>query len=72
MRLSEAPLNRRCRIEKLDGPQADCDRLMDLGFTPGEEIEVTQAAPFGDPLVIRVRGALIALRRREAGWIRVI
>ena len=59
------------RIESLDGPQQDCDRLMDLGFTPGEEITVTQWAPLGDPLVVRIRGALLALRRREAAWIRV-
>ena len=68
-RLSEAPLNRWCRIERLEGPREDCDRLLDLGFTPGEEVAITHYAPLGDPLVIRVRGALLALRKREAAWI---
>ena len=68
-RLSDMPLNRWCRIERLEGPQADRARLIDLGFTPGEEIIITHAAPFGDPLVVRVRDALLALRKREAAWI---
>ena len=68
-RLSEAPLDRWCRIERLEGPREDCDRLLDLGFTPGEEVAITHYAPLGDPLVIRVRGALLALRKREAAWI---
>jgi ferrous iron transport protein A len=67
--LSQVPLNRPVRIERLDGPKVDCDRLLDLGFTPGEEITVVHLAPLGDPLVIRVRGALLALRKREAAWI---
>jgi Fe2+ transport system protein FeoA len=25
--------------------------------------------PLGDPLIVRVRGALLALRKREAAWI---
>lgn len=67
--LSEMPLNHWCRIERLEGPPADRARLIDLGFTPGEEIVVTNSSPFGDPLVVRVRDALLALRRREASWI---
>ena len=68
-RLSSVPLNNRFRIDRLEGPREDCHRLLDLGFTPGEEVVVTHAAPLGDPLVIRVRGALLALRKREAAWI---
>jgi ferrous iron transport protein A len=69
--LANVPMNHSFRVERLEGPQQDCDRLMDLGFTPGEEVSVTQTAPFGDPIVVRVRGALLALRKREAAWIRV-
>ena len=69
--LSVVPLNRLVRIERLDGPHDDCSRLLDLGLTPGEEVFVTHAAPLGDPLIIRVRGALLALRKREAAWIKV-
>jgi ferrous iron transport protein A len=70
-RLSNVPLNQWRRIARLEGPRQDCDRLLDLGFTPGEEVIVTHSAPLGDPLVIRVRDALLALRKREAAWIYV-
>jgi ferrous iron transport protein A len=69
IRLSDVPLNQSCRIERLEGPRQDCDRLLDLGFTPGEDVVVAHTAPLGDPLVIRVRGTLLALRKREAAWI---
>jgi ferrous iron transport protein A len=69
--LSEVPLNRWYRIERIQGPEQDTRRLIDLGFTPGEEVVVTHSAPLGDPIIIRVRGALLALRKREAAWIRV-
>jgi ferrous iron transport protein A len=67
--LSAVGLNRWVCIERLEGPEQDCARLLDLGFTPGEEISVTRAAPLGDPLIVLVRGALLALRKREAAWI---
>jgi ferrous iron transport protein A len=67
--LTFAPLNQRVRIDRLEGPREDCDRLLDLGFTPGEAVMVTHTAPLGDPLIIRVRDALLALRKREAAWI---
>jgi ferrous iron transport protein A len=69
--LTAIPLNRHVRIGRLEGPTQDCERLLDLGFTPGEEIVVTQHVPLGDPLIVRVRGALLALRKREAAWILV-
>jgi ferrous iron transport protein A len=67
--LSRVPLNRTFQIERLEGPTEDCNRLLDLGVTPGESIVVTHTAPLGDPLVIRIRGASLALRKREAAWI---
>jgi ferrous iron transport protein A len=71
MSLLEAAQNRIYRIDSLDGPEAECRRLLDLGLTPGEEMSVVQAVPLGDPLVVEVRGMRLALRRREASWIRV-
>ena len=71
MRLSDARHNQRYRIEGLEGPDEECRRLLDLGLTPGEEMAVVQSVPLGDPLVVVVRGTRLALRRREAAWIRV-
>lgn len=44
-------------------------RFLDMGITPGTEIEVVMRSAFGDPVAYRVRGSLIALRREQADWI---
>ena len=46
-------------------------RLLDLGFVPGTVIEVDLISPSGDPTAYRVRGTVIALRREQAGLIRI-
>lgn len=71
MTASDAPRNQLLKIESLEGPEVECRRLLDLGITPGEELSVVQSVPFGDPLVLEVRGMRLALRRREAAWIKV-
>ena len=48
-------------------------RLMEMGFLEGTSVEVLHLSPFGgDPIVVRVRGSLIALRRNEANAIEVL
>jgi ferrous iron transport protein A len=43
-------------------------RLLELGFVPGEPIEVIEEVwPGGDPIAVRVGNTTFALRRREAG-----
>lgn len=46
-------------------------RLFDLGFAPGAEVSVIRRAPMADPVVFRVAGCEMALRRRQARCIRV-
>lgn len=46
-------------------------RLFDLGFAQGVEVELVRRAPMRDPLVFRVGGAEMLLRRREADRIMV-
>ena len=46
-------------------------RLADLGVVPGTRVTCELESPSGDPKAYRIRGALIALRRRDAGDIRV-
>ena len=68
-KLSDARLSKGYRIDRLEGPDTDCHRLLDLGFTPGEPVAVVRSTPLGDPLVVVVRGTQLALRKREAAWI---
>jgi DtxR family Mn-dependent transcriptional regulator len=46
-------------------------RLLDLGMVPGTVVTVERAAPGGDPVAYRVRGATIALRENQARFIYV-
>lgn len=48
-----------------------CLRLMELGFTPGQEVAVVAKSPFKDPLAVSVRGTIIALRSEEAECIKI-
>jgi len=41
-------------------------KLMDMGVTPGVEIEVNKTAPFGDPIEVRLRGYALSLRKKDA------
>lgn len=54
-------------LDRLDLPEADARRLMELGFLPGHTVTPAHSAPFGgDPRVFRVDGSEIALRRETA------
>lgn len=47
-------------------------RLLELGFIPGETIEViAEIWPGGDPMAVRLGNTTFALRRREAGAVLV-
>jgi ferrous iron transport protein A len=47
-------------------------RLMELGFIPGERIEVIEEVrPGGDPIAVRIGASIFALRRREAAAVMV-
>jgi ferrous iron transport protein A len=42
-------------------------RLLEVGFVPGEHIEViAETQPGGDPIAVRIGSSIFALRRREA------
>jgi ferrous iron transport protein A len=63
------------RIERtilgLHGDDTIVARLRELGFVPGEVVQLFGRAPFGDPLFVGIRGAVIALREEEAACIRL-
>jgi ferrous iron transport protein A len=42
-------------------------RLIEIGFVPGEQVQVIEEVwPGGDPMAVRVGTSVFALRRREA------
>lgn len=62
--LSEYADTGSCRIKNIKGPQSV--RLLEMGLTPGTEIQIVRAAPLGFPIEIKVRGYLLTLRESEA------
>jgi ferrous iron transport protein A len=53
-------------LARIELPEADATRLMEIGFLPGARIEAARSAPGGDPRVFRVDGTEFALRRDTA------
>lgn len=53
-------------LDRLDLPEEDARRLMEMGFLPGHAVTLGHSAPGGDPRVFRVDGSEVALRRETA------
>src|SRR5690348_9640019 len=53
-------------LDRIDLPEDDARRLMEMGFLPGHTVTPAHSAPGGDPRVFRVDGSEVALRRETA------
>jgi ferrous iron transport protein A len=58
-------------ISEIDSTHPSSKRIMEHGFTPGQTVELICKATFNDPIAISIRGALIAIRKSEAGCIKL-
>ena len=58
-------------VSGVEGEGRISRRLMEMGLVPGAYLRVVKAAPFGDPIEIRLRGYNLALRRAEAAKVQV-
>ncbi len=72
-RLGELRRGDRGTISSVDGEQLLlAKQLMEMGFLEGAIVEVLHEAPLsGDPIAVRVRGSIVALRRSEANIVKV-
>jgi ferrous iron transport protein A len=68
--LAEIGTGERAVIRRLQAGRAVENRLASLGLTPGAPVEMVQNYGRG-PLIVRVRGASLALGRGEAAKILV-
>ncbi|MFT3745583.1 MAG: ferrous iron transport protein A [Pyrinomonadaceae bacterium] len=71
MTLTELPIGKDARVISITGKNAVTTRLMEMGVIPGVSVKMVKAAPFGDPIEVRVRGYSLAMRRNEADAIEV-
>ena len=59
------------RITDVTGDDAIAVRLMEMGLTDGEEIQLIGFAPLGDPVEFLVRGYRLSLRKTEAARVAI-
>jgi ferrous iron transport protein A len=59
-------------IDQIDFNHPSFRRIIEIGFTPGQEIELVNKSVFNDPLAFSLRGTMIAIRRHEAESIKLI
>lgn len=66
MSLAVARIGQLLEVAGVDGDDALAHRLRASGLWPGTPIELVAVAPFGDPLLFKLHGFRLALRRSEA------
>jgi len=71
MRLDQLKKGHKAKITAVNGEAGLRRRLLDLGLTPNTVVMVRKAAPFGDPLIVSLRGFELSLRKMEAARVDV-
>lgn len=62
-------LGEKAIIKDIDNSHFSSRRILEIGFTPGQEIELVSKSVFNDPIALSIRGTIIAIRRNEASCI---
>ncbi len=71
MSLDEIRPGERCRIKRIMASGLLGQRLLDMGFIPGVEIEVIRNAPLIDPVEVRLGEYQVSIRHDEARYVEV-
>ena len=69
--LSQLPLNKNGKINKIECGEGIKRRLLDMGLVKGTEITPILISPSGDPRAFLVRGTIIAIREEDAKNIKI-
>lgn len=72
MKMSELKPGDEAVVMAIDDRGEIAQRLVDMGLIKGTPFKVLRKAPLGDPLEIKLRGFLLALRLNEAKFISVL
>ena len=71
MKMSELKPGDQGVVMAVNAPGEIAQRLFDMGLIKGTHFKVLRKAPLGDPLEIKLRGFLLALRMKEAECVSV-
>ncbi len=63
---ADLKLGEKAIIKDIDNSHTSSHRILEIGFTPGQEIELISKPVFNDPIALAIRGTIIAIRRNEA------
>ena len=71
MLLSEIKCGESCTVVKINNDAKMKSRLNAIGLVDGVKISVIRKAPFGDPILIKLRDFMLAIRLLDASKITV-
>lgn len=69
--LDRLPAGQSAYVTSLEHEPSMGQRLADLGLIRGTRVTCLYPSPWGDPRAYSIRGAVIALRQRDAALVRV-
>ena len=69
--LAQLPLGTSGRVLRIAGSDQISARLLEMGLTPGVDVQVLGAAPLGDPIELALRGYRLSVRRLEADRVEI-
>jgi ferrous iron transport protein A len=70
MNLTQLGFGKKAIITKVNG-QVLALKLFEMGLLPGEEVELENVAPFGDPIAINLSESKVCLRMQDAACIEI-
>lgn len=70
MNLTQLGYGKKAIITKVNG-QILALKLFEMGILPGEEVELENVAPFGDPIAINLSESKVCLRMQDASCIEI-
>jgi ferrous iron transport protein A len=69
--LDRLPVGSYAKVTRIEGADELACRLMEMGLTPGVELQMIGAAPLGDPLELELRGYRLSVRKSEAARVEI-
>ena len=64
--LCDIAVNERATVSQVDSDGEMRQRFLDIGLTNGAEVVCVGQSPSGDPHAYLIRGAVIAIRKKDA------
>lgn len=68
--LTQLDFGQKAIITKVHG-QVLALKLFEMGILPGEEVELENIAPFGDPIAINLSESKVCLRMQDASCVEI-